>query len=133
MQERRDQALDEQAVELIAARVTESLRQELLPLMMAPRQLEARPSLNVEQVAMLLGVARSTVYAHWREWGGYKLGRGRKAPIRFEASRLPAAAGGPTPDAQYRAPVPGKPSRRRPRRLIVDAPRLADVLDLSDS
>jgi hypothetical protein len=45
--------------------------------------------LTVGEVAEGFGVARSTVYAHWREWAGYKLGASAKAPIRFEGTDLP--------------------------------------------
>jgi hypothetical protein len=89
-----------------------------------------RGHLTVDQVAAQLGVARSTVYAHWREWGGFKLGTGLKAPIRFNAATLP---GNSTLHRESAAPARAKltaPSTktRRKRRadLLTDAPRFGD-------
>ena len=77
--------------------------------------------LTVGDVAERFGVARSTVYAHWREWGGYKLSGSAKALIRFEGTELPMpAAAKPPPDAQ---PVSQRRHRRRRRELISDQPR----------
>jgi hypothetical protein len=90
--------------------------------------------LTVEQLAAQLGVARSTVYAHWREWGGYKLGTGPKAPIRFDADALPSARddGAASPGTEARPSH--KPARRRRtrRELIKDAPRLRQLGQLLD-
>lgn len=117
--------IDEQAVQLIAARVTASLREELHTLISDPAAVPSVGGMTVAQVASRLGVARSTVYAHWREWGGYKLGPGPKAPIRFDASRLPNAPRR-TRDASDESAAPAAGPRARQRRaLIIDAPRLA--------
>jgi transposase-like protein len=114
-------ALDDHALQTVAALVTESLRHELQALSGALRQASASPTLTVEQVALRLGVSRSTVYAHWREWGGYKLGASERAPIRFDASRLPHHDRAPADGRVQRA---NAPRRHRRRRLIADAPRM---------
>jgi len=125
---------NDQTIELIANRVIEALRDDLKAIA-AELTTPTSPGeqLTVGQVARRLGVARSTVYAHWREWGGYKLGTGRKAPIRFDSSALPIERP-KTPPKE--APEPGsaaRPSRRRRRRsrrdLLQDAPRLVVPLD----
>jgi transposase-like protein len=116
--------VDEQAVQLIAARVIASLREELDTLIAGTAAKPTANGMTVAQVARLLGVARSTVYTHWREWGGYKLGPGPKAPIRFDGSRLPTAprrTHGPSDESA--APAAGRRRRQR-RALIIDAPRL---------
>jgi transposase-like protein len=81
--------------------------------------------LTVEQVARRLGVARSTVYAHWREWGGYKLGPVEKAPIRFDRAALPAVAPrcGVRPSPTRHRPVRNTRKPRKRRDLVGDAPR----------
>jgi hypothetical protein len=126
---------DERMVELIAARVTTALRADIEALLtaFAPQQ-KLTQSLTVLQLAARLGVARSTVYAHWREWGGYKLGAGPKAPIRFNAGQLPAARDDASNSAAGDAqPSPKRPKRRRNRReLIQDAPRLTEPEALLD-
>ncbi|UGS36055.1 helix-turn-helix domain-containing protein [Capillimicrobium parvum] len=43
---------------------------------------------TVEQLARELQVERSWVYARWRELGGFKLGDGRNAPIRFDLAAV---------------------------------------------
>jgi len=107
--------IDERTIERIADRVAAALRAELESLAAAMAAGE-RP-LTVEQVAERFGVARSTVYAHWREWGGYKLGEGDKAPLRFDDGvvsnlRLQLSGAG---DA---------PTRQRARRdLLADNPK----------
>lgn len=86
--------------------------------------------MTVDQVAARLGVTRSTVYAHWREWGGYKLGAGKRAPIRFDASSLPNQAAESHNRSRGSAPEAAKRGRRPERRaLIIDAPRLVHSMD----
>jgi transposase-like protein len=87
--------------------------------------------LTVGQVARRLGVARSTVYAHWREWGGYKLGRGDKAPIRFDSGALLVVADKPRSQQLFKIEPVSRPTRRHRRRrdLLVDAPRFAQPTD----
>lgn len=85
--------IDERTIELIAQRVIAAIRDDLDAIaaeLSSSRQ--ATEQLTVGQIAERLGVARSTVYAHWREWGGYKLGTGDKAPIRFDGTALPVAS-----------------------------------------
>jgi len=44
--------------------------------------------LNPKQAAKLLGVATKYVYAHVRELGGIRLGKGPRARLRFSRSKL---------------------------------------------
>jgi hypothetical protein len=133
LQQRAQAGVDERTVELIATRVTVALREDIEALLAAfdpPKHHTTTPSLTVEQLAARLGVARSTVYAHWREWGGYKLGAGQKAPIRFDQDHAPSTdtdAIGET----ARKNGAGCVTRRRRRRdeLISDAPRWPHPLD----
>lgn len=123
--------IDEETIEQIAGQVISALRRDLEAIaeaLAAPRT--AGPQLTVEQVARRLGVARSTVYAHWREWGGYKLGTGEKAPIRFDGDSLPIVAPTSRPAERRDPGRQAKPRRRRRRRdLLADAPRLIEPLD----
>jgi hypothetical protein len=121
--------VDERTVELIAARVSAALREDIEALLTTfTRRESSAGSLTVEQLAAQLGVARSTVYAHWREWGGYKLGTGPKAPIRFNPDELPAARGASHPPGRETRPSHKTSRRRRARReLINDAPRLSHL------
>lgn len=123
--------IDATIIDFIADRVMAALREDLQALAGELLAAERSEQLTVEQVARRLGVARSTVYAHWREWGGYKLGSGAKAPIRFDRAALPII--GPNPTPWPPAAVKPKPRReakkRRRRDLLVDAPRLIQPLD----
>jgi transposase-like protein len=122
---------DQLTVDQIAERVVEALRDELHTIASELLAARAGEQLTVDAVAQRLGVARSTVYSHWREWGGYKLGPGAKASIRFDEDSLPVGQ-----DA-HRAKTPAQPTatraagrQRRPRRkLLGDAPRLIRPLD----
>jgi len=126
-------AVDERTIALIAERVIEALREDLETIA-AQLSVPAKPAeqLTVGQMARRLGVARSTVYAHWREWGGYKLGSGRKAPIRFDSSAQPIARTKPVtppPLALSTATTPSRKRRRHDRRdLLQDAPRVLPPL-----
>jgi transposase-like protein len=119
---RPDDGIDEDTIELIARRVAAALREELeeIAARLAART-DGGTALTVDEVAQRFGVARSTVYAHWQEWGGYKLSGGATAPIRFEGGRLPTPR---APDQPKEPAVPRRPPRRRRRNLIADAPRL---------
>jgi hypothetical protein len=114
--------LDARTIELIAERVAAALREELMA--MTAELMRARAGdrpLTVGEVAERFGVARSTVYAHWREWGGYKLGEGEKATIRFQPAFLPehTANGRPPREALKLEAVrrPGRPVLRGEPRL----------------
>jgi hypothetical protein len=73
-------SIDDHTLGLIASRVVIALREELEAIAVELGKSNGSESLlTVDDVAERLGVARSTVYAHWREWGGYKLGGGEKA------------------------------------------------------
>lgn len=131
MDESRQAEIEKRAIELIAQRVITALRQDLEAIaaeLAVPNGPAAQ--LTVDHVAQRLGVARSTVYAHWREWGGYKLGPSDKAPIRFDSIELRPTT--PSPSAQApgvnAASTPARRSRKR-RDLLTDAPRLAQTLD----
>jgi transposase-like protein len=117
-------SLDDATVEIIVERVVAALRDELPELARTMAGAAASTQLTVADVAERLGVARSTVYAHWREWGGYKLGPGERAPIRFDESRLqgpsPAKVGGPSAHAEFRRPR----GRRRRGELLQGNPRI---------
>jgi hypothetical protein len=134
LQQHAQAGVDDRTVELIAARVTAALRDDLeLLLATFTRRESPTGSLTVEQLAARLSVARSTVYAHWREWGGYKLGSSPKAPIRFNADELPATRGNAADSPAGAARPSQKTSRRRTRRgLIEDAPRLTQLDELLD-
>jgi AcrR family transcriptional regulator len=137
--------VDEQTIELIAQRVIAAIREDLDAIASGvTASSEATEQLTVGQVARQLGVSRSTVYAHWREWGGYKLGLSDKAPIRFDsnalliarrqsASRALADRSATQPPAAERKPTPRRArSRRRRRDLITDTPRLVQAMLLLD-
>jgi hypothetical protein len=115
--------VDDAIVERIAGRVVDLLRAEIETLIGEVVQTNATAGpLTVDQVANRFGVARSTVYAHWREWGGYKLGESPTAPIRFN-------------DPPHRPPTKSdampepRSARRRRRRSVLDG---VDKLPLAE-
>ena len=123
-----DDGIDERTIELIANRVAAALREELeeIAAKLAARS-NAAGALTVDDVAQRFGVARSTVYAHWQEWGGYKLGESAKAPIRFGEEGL--AMGRSKHPREPPTTTPGAARRRRPRDLITDAPRFEQPVE----
>lgn len=127
-----DPALDNDMIELIAARVAEMLRAELETIAadLATSTGPARP-LTVAEVADRFGVARSTVYTHWREWGGYKLSTGDKATIRFDHRALPERPPDEASPSRPRSEESGTSrKRRRPRRdLLRPRPRFPNEVD----
>lgn len=118
--------LDQETMDTLVDRVAGELRERLETMveeLLTPMR-DADP-LTVAEVAERLGVARSTVYAHWREWGGFKLSGGEKAPIRFAVEQLPASSEGRRrPEHNAREALPRPRRRRRRKDLIADAPRL---------
>jgi DNA-binding transcriptional ArsR family regulator len=113
-------AIDDQTIALITERVVAALREELEAIAISLLADNRSEPLTVGEVAERFGVARSTVYAHWREWGGYKLSSSTKAPIRFQRTELPVPpAAKPTRDTQPTA----RQRRRRRHELISDQPR----------
>lgn len=127
------ESIDERAIELIASRVARALRDELAAIgAELGRRSAAESALTVDDVAERLGVSRSTVYAHWREWGGYKLGGGEKTAIRFSASALPThrdTSAHPPPNGT--GPTTARRRRRaRGHPVLRGAPRIP--LELGD-
>jgi transposase-like protein len=119
--------ISEDTVELIARRVAEALRQELAAIAADLAKPDgSEPPLTVDDVAERFGVARSTVYAHWREWGGYKLGSGQKTAIRFPPDALAKPSDSSTPrSGNSEGPEAAKRrSRPRGRSVLRGAPRL---------
>jgi transposase-like protein len=109
--------IDERTAGLIASRVARALREELAAVVAELRDgSDSDPLLTVVDVAERLGVARSTVYTHWREWGGYKLGDGQKTAIRFRASALPSRAYAPSTRSGNGARQATSQRRSQPRR-----------------
>lgn len=100
--------IDERTVEVIATRVANAVKQELVEIATGIRaRNDDDLALTVDDVAARFCVSRSTVYAHWREWGGYKLGSGDKAAIRFSPNSLPTQPASTSP--------PTAPNSRRAR------------------
>lgn len=122
-----DRELEERTIAEIVDRVIAALRADLEELageLSGP----AAEQLTVDQVARRLGVARSTVYAHWRQWGGYKLGPNQRSHISFGASSLILGGTRASPDALQIGPKKRRPARRRTKRaLIATAPRFDAV------
>ena len=117
--------VDEQTIDLIADRVIAALREDLETIVAElSASNNASDQMTVGQVAHRLGVARSTVYAHWREWGGYKLGPGDKAPIRFDSTALPIVRPSQTAKGTPTVVTSLKRTHNRSRRrdLLVAAP-----------
>ena len=125
-------AIDENVIEHIAARVADALRDELADIAARTMRPDPEQALTVDDVAKQLGVARSTVYTHWREWGGYKLGPGDKASIRFRPSDVPHQASRSSKAAQRGRPEPTRPTRSSRRRTLVSGQARLPV-DLTSS
>lgn len=94
------QPLDTQAIEAIAVRVAELLRQPAVSLM------------TVDEVAEMLRVRPEWVYEHADELGAYRLGSGERGRLRFDRQRVLAAMERPAARRQRRP----SPPRRRPSR-----------------
>jgi transposase-like protein len=121
------ESIDDHTIGLIAGRVVTALREELEAIVVQlGRPNGSEPSLTVDDVAERLGVARSTVYAHWREWGGYKLGDGERSAIRFLPSTLPDHARAPAQPTRNgrKLQTARRRSRTRGRPILRGAPRL---------
>jgi len=58
-----------------------------------PASTKADDALNPAEAAKLLHVSRKYVYAHVRDLGGRRLGKGPRAPIRFSRRALTARLG----------------------------------------
>jgi hypothetical protein len=93
---------------------------DLLAVRLTAAKPPTRPMLTVEDVSATFQVSRAWVYENAGRLGGVKLGPGRRAPLRFDESRVTAAlnplarqegtasAGRPTPVRRIR------PSRLHP-------------------
>ena len=90
--------LDPQTVEVLALKVVEILE---------ARGLQKRRLLSAAELAQMLGIERSWVYAHAIELGAVKLGEGKKPRLRFDpevAVRvLRRVGGGPAADPPTRS------------------------------
>ena len=64
---------------------------ELLAVKLAAAKPPTRPMLTVGDVCATFRVSRAWVYENAGRLGGVKLGPGRRAPLRFEHSRVAAA------------------------------------------
>ena len=109
------ESIDEQTIGLIATRMAGVLRDGLKAIAadLAKRN-GGESALTVDDVAARFCVSRSTVHAHSREWGGYKLGTGHKAAIRFHPGGLhDRHVDAPLPERRVRAQQgPPRPGRR---------------------
>ena len=123
-----DRELDERTIGEIVERVIAVLRDDLDAFTADLSRPAVAEQLTVDQVARRLGVARSTVYAHWRQWGGYKLGSDERSHIRFDASSLVFGGSSASRDGLPVEPKKRRPVRRRTKRaLIATSPRFDAV------
>jgi hypothetical protein len=76
-------ALSRADIEAVANRVVELLQDLAAGCLDAPAQL-----VDAATVARLLGVSRATVYANADQLGAIRLGTGKRARLRFDATRL---------------------------------------------
>lgn len=122
--------IDEHAIQQIADRVVQMLRDELANLATRiDNHNVVLHALSVDEVAKRLGVTRSTVYTHWREWGGYKLGPGDKAAIRFDPQRLlQHISKEPHTDSRDRDQAPKARRSRRAKSVLRGEARLPTEL-----
>jgi hypothetical protein len=100
---------DPEFVEAVARRVVE-LMEDGDAKSAAPHQ---PSSLTVAQVAVKYGVSRSWVYAHQRELGAMRMGRGPRARLRFNSAVVANAIS--AFDGADRSRVPHLKETRRPR------------------
>jgi hypothetical protein len=81
----------------------------------------AKPMLTVEDICATFQVSRAWVYENAGRLGGYKLGTGQRAPLRFDSEHVlsmlrPLAV--PAPDDEEKTFGSAKgPRRKRPRNL----------------
>ena len=126
--------IDDKTIALITERVVAALRDEIEEIVTSLAAATGPDPLTVGEVAERFSVARSTVYAHWREWGGYKLGAGDKAAIRFPVSDLPERPPAERATAaRDRRETPGGRRKPRGRAVLRGAPRLPAEFDDDDT
>jgi hypothetical protein len=113
--------LTPEAIEQIARRVAELLRQEQVETAKVPRG-PAR-LLNASELAQHLGLTRAWVYEHADELGAKRLGSGPRARLRFDLQRASASLGGADSGRLTRGRAPQSPTlpprTRRPAESLV--------------
>lgn len=103
--------LDERTIDAIACRVVEQLRA-------TAGESTSSSLVDAAELARLLGVDRSWIYAHADELGAVRLGTGAKPRLRFDVEVAKAAHGcraSAPADAELGPPSPAR-ARRRARR-----------------
>jgi hypothetical protein len=91
----------------------------LLAVKLAASKAPAPSMMTVEDVCKTFQVSRAWVYENAGRLGGFKLGPGERAPLRFDPKRVSAALqplGDPLSSEPHTKPVPTA-GRRRPKRL----------------
>ena len=76
-------------IEAVARRIAELLKAEGLA---AIEEELSRHLIDAATLARLLGVSRATVYANADQLGAIRLGKGKRARLRFDPVRLAAAS-----------------------------------------
>lgn len=81
----------------------------------------AKPMLTVDDICATFQVSRAWVYENAGRLGGFKLGSGQRAPLRFDSDRVAALArplAAPVLEKdEDRSAGAGEPPRKRPRYL----------------
>jgi hypothetical protein len=93
---------------------------DLVATKMAGMRPAGRQLLTVEDVSVTFRVSRAWVYENAGRLGGFKLGPGDRAPLRFDPDVVAAAlrpVGEPSPQSTPTM-TDRQPHRRRPRRLL---------------
>lgn len=92
---------------------------DLLVFKLAQVKPAAPPMLTVEDVSCAYQVSRAWVYENAARLGGVKLGPSRRAPLRFDASKVEAALSPlGRPDRGLKKATPTKPRRAQPQHLL---------------
>jgi excisionase family DNA binding protein len=94
----------------------------------------AVPLLTAEELAKVLGVTRSFVYEHAEELGGYRLGSGPRARLRFDLDevRCRTSCSGSRESVGV-DPAPTTTSRLRRRRLSGTSVELLPIRGRSEA
>ena len=102
-------------IEAVAKRVVELLQDEAPEARKRPERL-----VDAATVARLLGVSRATVYAKADELGAIRVGNGKRARLRFDASQLLGARSSDSSGASSPGPGPRQRRRESPQRANHD-------------